>query len=330
MSLVKTPADAASAIDVRSPGRTATLTRFSLRDKSLLAIRALSFALAVAITGTPGVASSSDCGDSATLAQLIADPDAYQGRTLWVVAYATIDFENMTVCPSEDDVQMKQCLWLAIDDGPFSSDADYARYQSKLQAWEAFNLQMVAVRAVFDKDMTGHFGMWPAGLKGVTEVHAHQGGWSFVSGAALPRTRCVAALPAAQESVARLFRIGDLKLRNDKVDAAIVDFSRAIELDPKLSGLYLARGNAKKRKHDYHGAIADFTRAIDLEPEHKDVMFVARAGARERIGDLKGAIADYSAAIALDPGHKNNYYLRGLAKKRNGDAEGAKAYIAPA
>jgi len=37
-----------------------------------------------------------ECSESVTLAAFIAEPDVYHGRTLWVVAHVTIDFENMT------------------------------------------------------------------------------------------------------------------------------------------------------------------------------------------------------------------------------------------
>lgn len=73
-------------------------------------------------------APDTECGERVPLARLIADPDTYQDKTLWVIAYVSIDFENMTACPSEKDTQMKDCLWLAIDDGPYKTDQDYARY----------------------------------------------------------------------------------------------------------------------------------------------------------------------------------------------------------
>ena len=117
-----------------------------------------------------------ECGERVSLAALIANPDAYHGKTLWVVVYATIDFENMTACPSENETRAKSCLWLDIDDGPYKTDQDYARYQSKLRTWEQFNLQTVAIRATFDKTLTGHLGMWPAELRNVKEVSGHQGG----------------------------------------------------------------------------------------------------------------------------------------------------------
>lgn len=281
---------------------------------------ALSCATAPSLAGP-----DQECGERASLAALIANPDAFHGKALWVIAHATIDFENMTACPSENETQAGSCLWLNVDDGPFQTDQDYVRYQSKLQIWRQFNLQTVAIRATFDKTETGHFGMWPGGLDNVMEVSGHGGGWNFTSNAAVPRTACVGALPVPQESSERRFGHGNLKLRNGDYEGAIADFTRALVLDPGNSRYYLVRGNAKKLNRDYAGAIVDYTRAIEFEREYKDVMFTARAGARELTGDLDGAIADYTRAIEIDPKFGGTYNLRGFARQKKGDIEGAAA-----
>lgn len=131
---------------------------------------------------TPG----HECSKPLSLAKLIANPNAYHGKALCVVAHVTIDFENMTACPSENETKMKRCLWLTIDDGPHKTDQDYARYESKLQAWQQFNRQTVVIRATFNKSEKGHFSMWPGGLGKVTAVSGKQGGWSFTANAAVP------------------------------------------------------------------------------------------------------------------------------------------------
>ena len=219
-------------------------------------VRTLFFALSCA-TAPSLAAPNQECGERTPLTALIANPDAYHGKALWVIAHATIDFENMTACPSENETQAGSCLWLNIGDGPLKTDQDYVRYQSKLQIWQQFNLQTVAIRATFDKTETGHFGMWPGGLGNVMEVSGHGGGWNFISNAAVPRTACVSALPVPEESSERRFGHGNLKLRNGDYEGAIADFNLAIALEPGNSRYYLVRGNAKKLKRDYAGAIAD-------------------------------------------------------------------------
>lgn len=131
-------------------------------------------------------APNSGGGERVSLEELIAKPDKYHGKVVRVVAYIMIDFENMTACPSENNTQMKRCLWLDIVNGPYKTEQDYARYQSKLQIWNRFKKQTVAIRATFDKDEKGHFSMWPGGLRKVIEVTGRKECWSFATNVAVP------------------------------------------------------------------------------------------------------------------------------------------------
>lgn len=286
--------------------------------------------LAASLCATvPVSAATPECSERVSLAKLIANPDVYHGKALWVVAHVTIDFENMTACSSENKTQAKSCLWLDMDDGPHKTGQDHARYQSKLRTWRQFNLQIVAIRATFDKTLKGHFSMWPGGLRNVTEVSGHQGGWNFTANTSVPRTACVGELPK-ESSNHRWMRLGNLKLRNGDYDGAIADFSRAISLEPSNSGYYLIRANAKERKRDHAGAAADYARAIEFAREDKDVLYLVRAEAREQAGDLDGAIADYTRAIDINPKFADAYHGRGLAKQKKGDPKGAAADLARA
>lgn len=284
-------------------------------------------------TPAPALAAPNpECGEQVVLAKLIAKPDAYHGKALWVRAHITIDFENMTACPSENETQdkYKSCLWLNIDDGPHKTDQDYARYESKLKNWKQFNLQTVAIRATFDKTSKGHFSMWPGTLGNITEMSGHQGGWNFTSNAAVPRTVCVGELPVPKETSGRYAALGTLKFRSAEYDGAIADFTRATKLELGNSGYYILRGNAKRVKRDYAGAIADYTSAIEFEQQYKDVLYVNRAGVKEQAGDLDGAIADYTRAIEINPKDADAYRRRGLAKQKKGDAQDAAADLARA
>src|SRR5436309_1713742 len=52
------------------------------------------------------------------------------------------------------------------------------------------------------------------------------------------------------------------------LDAAIVDFNRAIQLNPKDAVAYSNRGNTKRDKGDVDGAIVDYNRAIRLDSKY--------------------------------------------------------------
>ena len=284
-----------------------------------------SWCLATSVLAAP----DPTCGEPVPLTKLIAKPDQYHGKEVLIIAHVTIDFENMTACPSENETQMKSCLWLDISDGSYKTDQDNARYEATLQKWKQFDLQTVALHATFDKDKKGHFSMWPGELRNVTEVSGSQEGWSFATNAAVPHTACAGELPVEKESSGWM-KTGNLKLRNGDSDGAIADFSRAILLESSNSGYYLIRASAKEKKRDYAGAIADYSRAIEFAPEDKDVIYSVRAVAKEQSGDLDGAIADYTRAIELNPKSADAYHSRGLVKQKMGDAKGAAADFARA
>lgn len=168
------------------------ISAFGAWGKSISRIlRGLFATLACVTAPTWAATPGHECGKPLSLAKLIANPSAYHGKAVCVVAHVTIDFENMTACPSESETAIKRCLWLTIDDGSHKTDQDYARYQSKLKAWQQFNRQTVAIRATFNKTEKGHFSMWPGGLGKITAVSGKQGGWSFITNAAVPADQFV-------------------------------------------------------------------------------------------------------------------------------------------
>jgi len=111
--------------------------------------------------------------------------------------------------------------------------------------------------------------------------------------------------------------------RGDLLDA-IVDFSKAIDLEPKNPLAYSARGNAKFNTGDLDGAVADHSKAIELDPTRR-TPYINRGVVRVDQGDLQGAIADYTKAIELDPQSSTAFLNRGNARLQNGDAAGARS-----
>lgn len=111
---------------------------------------------------------------------------------------------------------------------------------------------------------------------------------------------------------------------NGDANGAIADFSRAIELDPRLTSAYYTRGIANMEKRNLDGAIADLNRAIELSPNTGDY-YNDRGLAKLRKGDNDGAIADFTRAIELDPKSALAYRNRALAKNIKKEAGGALA-----
>jgi hypothetical protein len=95
-------------------------------------------------------------GESVSIIQLVANPERYHGKVVFITAYATIELENNSLCMTPTPASHKDCIWLEYDDGTKA-------------AWSKMNGHRVTVRGTFNKDNTGHFGGWSGALESVTE-----------------------------------------------------------------------------------------------------------------------------------------------------------------
>ena len=120
----------------------------------------------------------------------------------------------------------------------------------------------------------------------------------------------------------RFFYRGRSKQDDGDLLSAIVEFDKAIEIDPRQARYYFHRGVAKQGNGDLDDAIADYGRAIELDPLHS-LVYNNRAAARWTQGDLEGALADYDKAIDVPGRYAGTYINRGALKQRNGDLDGA-------
>jgi tetratricopeptide (TPR) repeat protein len=148
-------------------------------------------------------------------------------------------------------------------------------------------------------------------------------------------------------------------------DKAIQDYDRAIQLDPSEAKAFAGRGIMRGKKYEFDLAIKDFDQAIRLSPDNVPALnnrCWARAGAGKELdlaladcnaafarvpapaspasymfgsrglvyfrqGQFGKSIADLDAALMADPKSASALYVRGLAKRRVGDATGSRADI---
>jgi TonB family protein len=82
-------------------------------------------------------------------------------------------------------------------------------------------------------------------------------------------------------------------------DAAIVDYNKAIELNPKESTIYFSRGLAYFNNKNFNSAISDFDKVIELDPKEAMAYF-KRGNALEKVGSFEKALNDYQKAYELD------------------------------
>ena len=96
--------------------------------------------------------------------------------------------------------------------------------------------------------------------------------------------------------------------RND-YNKALADFSKAIELAPKLAMAWAHRGAFHNTNSRYELAVKDFKQATRLDPS-LDSGFAGLGFAWFRLGYEDRAIAAYTKAIRLSPENANYYYAR--------------------
>lgn len=93
---------------------------------------------------------------------------------------------------------------------------------------------------------------------------------------------------------------------------AILAFTKALEIDPKLTAAYVKRGNALGEIGQLDKAIADYSAAINIDPGQA-IFYMNRGLAHAKKGDYEKVIADCSEAIRLDSKLAGAYFIRGVA-----------------
>ena len=94
-------------------------------------------------------------------------------------------------------------------------------------------------------------------------------------------------------------RAADSAAKGD-LDAALVDYTKAVEIDASAVSVLMGRGRTYIAKRSFVLAIADFTKVIELDPKNA-MAFAERAEANDKQGNASAALDDYKKAFELDP-----------------------------
>jgi tetratricopeptide (TPR) repeat protein len=95
-------------------------------------------------------------------------------------------------------------------------------------------------------------------------------------------------------------------------DNAIAEYSKAIDLNPRLAEAYCNRGLAYYNKGQNDEAISDFNKAIDLNPKFVQAYY-NRGLAYSEKGQHDKAILEFNKAIDLNPKFAKAYYSRAVS-----------------
>lgn len=101
------------------------------------------------------------------------------------------------------------------------------------------------------------------------------------------------------------FKLGDF-------DLAIIDYTKALDINPNLAKAYDNRGVAYADEGSLPRAIADFTMAIANDPKDADA-YNNRGHAYFIKGNLSQAVFDYTRAIGFNTFYVKAYNNRELA-----------------
>jgi tetratricopeptide (TPR) repeat protein len=95
-------------------------------------------------------------------------------------------------------------------------------------------------------------------------------------------------------------------------DESIIDFTQAIEINPRFAEAYINRGSAYYNQNNLPQAISDYTKAIEINPKYAEA-YLGRGNAYDRQGNFTQAITDFTKTIEINPQLAEAYINRGSA-----------------
>ncbi|MCH8033450.1 MAG: tetratricopeptide repeat protein [Bacteroidetes bacterium] len=117
------------------------------------------------------------------------------------------------------------------------------------------------------------------------------------------------------------YELGLESYTNGRYRTAIEYFTRAIWEDPVNAELYFLRGNAKAKLELNNEAILDYTTAIKLDPKMK--FYENRGLTFIEIEDYRNAISDFNETLVFDSTNSTLYFNRGYTYALEGNYESA-------
>ena len=107
-------------------------------------------------------------------------------------------------------------------------------------------------------------------------------------------------------------------------DLAILEFNKALEIDPGSPEAYNNRGITYSKKDQFDSAISDFSKALDIDP--KDTKVLYNRGLTYAIeGQFDLALSDLKKCLELVPSNADAYDSRGILYEELACLDWAKA-----
>lgn len=120
------------------------------------------------------------------------------------------------------------------------------------------------------------------------------------------------------------FELGVIYLSEHKYEKALTNLESAIKNDPDCSKCYFARGYALENLGRTFEALVDYDRAIKLNPRDTNIYFYRGMLRMLQPADRMQAIADFTRCLQMDPMNEHRYYrARATAHSLNSQPEKA-------
>jgi Flp pilus assembly protein TadD len=113
----------------------------------------------------------------------------------------------------------------------------------------------------------------------------------------------------------------------DQIEAAQVEFQRAIDLDPSLAEAHYSLGIASWQLGDFPAAIKQMKAAITIRPSYAEAHYMLGITLKQS-GNLDGAIPELKEAIRLDPTTPGPFNTLGQILRIKGDKAGSEEAFA--
>jgi tetratricopeptide (TPR) repeat protein len=98
-----------------------------------------------------------------------------------------------------------------------------------------------------------------------------------------------------------------------KFKAALSNLNKAIELDPNEASNYFWRGNVNLSTKDLNAALMDFNKAIHINPKVVE-LYLNRGQVQILLQQYKAAKSDFTKCIVLEPKNDDAYFFRGITQ----------------
>ena len=118
------------------------------------------------------------------------------------------------------------------------------------------------------------------------------------------------------------FNRGVVYTNSGKIDLAISDYTKVIELNPKHADAFVNRGSAYRDTGDLKKSLDDYGQALKIAPRLSEA-FHGRSIVFALQGELNFVVKDLDQAIIINPNDSIAFFNRGIAQYKLGNIEAA-------